>query len=335
MKKRCLLIIPRSFYSFAKVIENGLRDLGYDIIVANDEYPEGIFGKIMSKLDFALTRWITRVIIKKKYLADQHYNLVLVIKGRGIDEKTATELTLHGDVVLGYHFDSFGYDRGPARWIKCLPRVCTFDYRDAKEHDLTVVELFSSMPEVIKSGGQAHDISAIMRNHSDRLMYLDMVMKAFKNKSAFIYIFEANVFTFVVNFVRHPLLYLKYRNYISFRSLPYDDYVHAIANSDFTIDYAHPKQTGITIRCFEALGAGTRIITNNPSIRNCSLFDNAEVIVFPVGSDIQGLINSIANCDIKRVDAVQRTVKDFLLDLIEGNFVKVKSEKLLSEKLHS
>lgn len=317
VKKRCLLILPRSFYSFAGVVERGLKELGYATVVANDEYPQGMLGKIMSKLGLPLARTITRRVLKQKYLDGQHYDLVLVIKGRGLDEETAAELCLYGNQVVGYHFDSFGYDRGPARWRNCLPRVCTFDYRDAAEHGLPLVELFTSMPQAIKSGGPRYRVSAIMRNHSERLKYLDQVMRAFADQPSFIYIFEANLLTFIANFVRHPFLYWKYRSYISRKPLPYDDYVRVIAESDFTIDYAHPKQTGITIRCFEALSTGTRLITNNPFVKNCSLFDEANAIIFPPGTDTQVLRHSVLTSDTHIPVAVRRTVEDFLLDLID------------------
>ena len=316
-EKRCLLILPCSFYSFAGVVERGLKELGYATVVANDEYPQSMLGKIMGKLGLPLAQKITRRVLKQKYLNDQHYDLVLVIKGRGLDKETAAELCLYGDKVVGYHFDSFGYDRGPARWSKCLPRVCTFDYRDAAEHGLPVVELFTSMPQIIKAGGPRYRVSAIMRNHSERLKYLDQVLRAFSNQPSFIYIFEANLLSIISNFVRHPFLYWKYKNYISRKPLPYDDYVQVIAESDFTIDYAHPKQTGITIRCFEALSTGTRLITNNFFVKNCSLFDQANPIIFPSGTETQALLEKVILHDTHKPVAVRRTVNDFLMDLIE------------------
>ena len=322
VKKRCLLILPRSFYSFADVVERGLQDLGYATVVANDEYPESMLGKIISKLGLPLARTITRRVLKQKYLDGQHYDLVLVIKGRGLDEETAAELCLCGDQVVGYHFDSFGYDRGPARWRNCVPRVCTFDYKDSADHKLPVVELFTSMPKAIESCRVRYKVSAIMRNHSGRLKYLDEVMRAFDHQRSFLYIFEANLITCILNIIRHPLLYFKYRKYISRKPLPYDDYVQVIADSEFTIDYAHPKQTGITIRCFEALSTGTRLITNNPFIKKCSLFDVANFIIFSSGEDTEILRRSVTVDVLQKPVSVRRTVEDFLLDLIEPFKVK-------------
>jgi hypothetical protein len=45
--KTCLLIIQKDFYSFEKHVRGALNDLGYDVTVANHEYPESTFGKIL------------------------------------------------------------------------------------------------------------------------------------------------------------------------------------------------------------------------------------------------------------------------------------------------
>ena len=330
---RCLLILPRGFYSFASVLTRGLTDLGFETTVANDEYPENLFGKIISKLGLPLSQAITRRVLMRQVLADQHYELILVIKGRGLDARTAALLTQHGRTVVGYHFDAFGFDRGPARWLASLPRVCTFDYRDAADHGLPVVELFTSMsPVAVHVGPRRYRVSAVLRNHSQRLAYLDQVMSALggldrpgglAKDEAFIYIFEANALTFFANFLRHPKLYLKYLRFISRRPLPYDQYVAAIAGSAITIDYAHPKQTGITIRCFEALSAGTRIITNNASVLKSDLFSTENALVFGSGVDAAQLRQQLQALPAQAPAVRRRTVDDFLRELIGPTMLAV------------
>lgn len=322
VRQRCLLILPRGFYSFTNILKNGLTALGFDTTVANDEYPENIFGKIISKLGLPLSHAITRKTLVREVLCGLHYDLILVIKGRGLDSTTAALLSENSRTVIGYHFDSFRFDRGPSRWRASVPRVCTFDYRDAEKHGLAVVELFTSMPPVapeILAAPRRYRVSAILRNHSQRLAYLDEVLGALDKPdfdNIFVYIFEANALTFLANFLRHPRLYLKYRRFISRKALPYDRYVEAIAGSAFTVDYAHPKQTGITIRCFEALSAGTRIITNNPSVMKSVHFSDDNAVVFESGSDAGRLRQQMRCLSGSPPVARRRTVDDFLRELV-------------------
>ena len=294
--------------------------------VANDEYPESIFGKIISKLGLPLSHRITRRVLTGQVLNGQSYELILVIKGRGLDAETAALLGQHGRVVVGYHFDAFGFDRGPLRWRKQVERVCTFDYHDAQAEDLPLVELFTSLPLAPTKPTRRYRVSAVMRNHSQRLAYLDQVLCALDAAGVqgerFIYILEAHVFSFLANLLRHPLLYWKYRRHISRRALPYADYVAAIADSEFTIDYAHPRQTGITIRCFEALSAGTRIITNNASVRRSSWFSPAHALVLAPAESAGALAEQLANLPHGLPPARRRDVYTFLRELIDPAMIQ-------------
>jgi len=57
-EKRALLIFPQGFYAFADVIRAGLSLLGYDVIIANDEYPRSVVGKILGNgLMLTTQRW--------------------------------------------------------------------------------------------------------------------------------------------------------------------------------------------------------------------------------------------------------------------------------------
>ena len=339
LDRRCLLILPRGFYGFASVLARALEAQGYSITVANDEYPESIFGKIISKLGLSLSHRITRRVLTNQVLQGRFYDLILVIKGRGLDAGTAALLRQHGRVVVGYHFDAFGFDRGPLRWRAQFERVCTFDYHDAQSEDLPLVELFTSLPEAPAKPTRRYRVSAVMRNHSQRLAYLDQVLRALDGAGVqgerFIYILEAHVFSFLANLLRHPLLYWKYRRHIFRQALPYADYVAAIADSELTIDYAHPRQTGITIRCFEALSAGTRIITNNGSVRRSPWF-KAEHVVVLAPADAAGVLNAqLAALPPGMPPARRRDVETFLQELIGPAMVQSLTSTASNPKEHT
>ena len=73
--------------------------------------------------------------------------------------------------------------------------------------------------------------------------------------------------------LRHPILFFKYRNFIHTKPLKKELYEDVISKSEYTVDYAHPNQTGTTIRCFEAAALGTRVITNNKFISKSLVFN--------------------------------------------------------------
>jgi hypothetical protein len=315
--KKCLLILPKSFYSFDKYLKNTLNNFGYRVTVINDEYPEGFVGKIMGKLHIPLLLPITKHVIESRYLENQRYDLVLIIKGRGLSLSLINKLKEVSSKIVGYNFDSFGYNPAALKWYRHVHKYYTFDYRDADGHSIPVVELFTSIPETTSAKKRDFELSAILRNHSERLGYTDRVLNVIKPKKFFIYIYEKNIFTFLINFFNSPFLYIKYWKYINFKPLDYNNYITALARSDFTIDFAHPKQSGTTIRCFEALSLKTKIITNNPYVTRNSNFNKENTIIYNSSNNNEELKKAYSIIENKQIKRYRRTIEDFLNDLIQ------------------
>lgn len=314
-KKTCLLIMPLHFYSFVRVITDGLEAMGYEVTTANEEYPQTVLGRVMGKLDLPITRWLTRRAIGRMFAPDVRWNLVIIIKGRGVGPELVADLKARADRVVGYHFDALSYDRATRRWGPSVDRVTTFDYRDAREQNWPVVELFSAQspppPTPVR-----HRISAIQRNHSQRLAYVDRVLTALGTEDSFVFLFEKGLLSLAVNALRNPRLYWKWRRHISTKALPYADYVAALAASDFTLDYAHPGQTGATMRCFEALAMGVKIITNNAWTAESPHFGPDNIIVHGLNDAPEPLQAQVAALRGHRPSPVQRTPARFLAEVI-------------------
>lgn len=313
----CLLIIPRHFYSFEKHIRGELTRRGLQVTVANDEYPEGTLGKIIGKLQIPLIFGITEREFERRYLAEgQRYDFAVIFKGRGMSVRLIEKLKRRAGCVIGYNWDSFQLNRSPLGWLKAASHYATFDYRDAGRWNLPVIELFSAAQTIGQDKACEYEVSSIVRNHSGRLRYIDRVLEVLKPRTAYISIFELNVFTFVFNFVRSPLLYIKYWPRITFKPVPYAEYSRVMAGSLFTIDFAHDTQTGITMRCFEAVNSRTKIITNNPYIARSPHFEPGDYVVFEEDGDPQQLAAAFRHAAAEPFKSRPRTIADFIGDLI-------------------
>jgi len=319
-KHKILLIIPKHFYSFQKHFKTELENRKYTVTIANDEYPENIWGLLLGKLKIPIIKSITYNQIKNYFLKDQYYDLIIIFKGRGLSPKLIDELKLHSAKVIGYNWDSFKFNDVPLNWYKKITAYYTFDHKDSEEYNIPLIELFSSDNNFnVNEKKIDYKYSAIFRNHSNRLKYMESVIKYFdiQQDDIIIYIFEKNIFFAVINFISSPVLYIKYKKFIHSKSLDYENYSKIIKNSCYTIDYAHPKQTGLTMRCFEALNAKTNIITNNSYIRKSSYFQNLNPIVFtfdkpPGKGELQpDFENKLYN------EWPKRTTVDFFNDLLK------------------
>lgn len=311
----CLVILPMSFHSVARSVIAGLEACGYTVTAANEEYPASIIGKLLSKLDLPLVRRVTERAITRRFLDGKRWDLVVIVKGRGVSLQLIAGIRQHADRIVGYQFDALAYDHGLDRWAPGVDRMSTFDYRDAEARGWPVVELYSTQQPRTPTRAEPYQVSAIMRMHSNRLAYVDQVIDALQPERHFVYFFQKNMIEFVANFAKNPALYWKWRRHIHFVPLAYDAYLDVLANSDFTIDYAHPKQTGATMRCFEALAMGVKIVSNNRWILRSSYFNDDNVVIFD-GEDPAGFLAAIARSTGHRPTPIQRTPEAFIRDVL-------------------
>lgn len=316
--QRCLLVLPLSFYSFGDTLRQELQSRGMEVALVNDEFPANIFGKILGKLKaLKLLRQRTLRHFQNQYADSAPYDLVLIIKGRGVSSELVSFFKSISKRVIGYNFDSFLFNPSPLDWHKDLDRYCTFDIKDAREHGLPLVHLFSALPTDMEPGEKTIDVSVIMKNHSQRLVYIDQVLSHLPDLSRSIYILEPNFISFIFGVLRHPRLYLKYRRDIHFKPLGYSDFLNRLNRSHVTIDYAHPSQTGITIRCFEARSLGTAIVTNNKDTLTNPLFDPDTTAVFRLDGDREKMAADIRHLIEHKTSTEIRSVADFISELLE------------------
>jgi hypothetical protein len=312
---RCLLITPERFYIFHEFLAKALRERGYKVSVVNEEYPKNIIGVLLGNFFPPISKLLTFRFFSKYLDQNTRYDIVIILKGRGINNKTVKRLRNHTEKIIGYNFDSFRYNPSPLQWMKHVDKYATFDHQDSKDHGLEKIELFASNKN-IEAIDKTTDLSVVLKNHSDRLQYLDQISPLFTKIKSEIFIYERNIITFIKNFIAHPLLMFKWRKYISFKPLDYSSYLDMINRSIYTLDYAHPKQTGTTIRCFEALACKTKIISNNKYILANPAFNTNNVIIHPLNGNVEELYQLMKAKSKINSEFKSRSIDDFVDELL-------------------
>lgn len=312
---RCLVITPKRFYMFHKFLAEELEGRGYHVSVLNEEYPENTIGVLLGNFIPLISQKLTLRFFKKHLKQGDIFDLIIIVKGRGISAEAIEYLRGHANRIVGYNFDSFGYNPGPLKWMRSVDKYATFDHTDSVTYSLPKIELFASVDD-IESIEKTTDLSVIMKNHSDRLLYLDQISSIFSKIKCEIFIYERNILTLIRNFISHPLLMFKWRRYISFTPLSYSSYLKMISRSIYTLDFAHPKQTGTTIRCFEALGCSTKVVSNNRFILKNPAFNTRNVIIHPLGGDVNLLCSLMQEEIASDCEFQSRTIKEFVNELL-------------------
>ncbi|WP_180897774.1 glycosyltransferase family protein [Martelella soudanensis] len=184
--------------------------------------------------------------------------------------------------------------------------------------------MFTGTTSRRQSDEPAYDLSIVMRVHSQRLHYVDRALKALNGQRVFVFLYAGSLFTYIPHVLRAPLAAFRLRRHISRKALSYDKAMDAIANSRATLDYAHPLQSGITVRCFESLSMGVPVITNNPHVARSGVFNDGEVATFPLESAPEQLPRLIAKLDRHDTRQTVRTIDEFITDLLDDSSVDSK-----------
>lgn len=314
--KRCLLIAPLTFYSFHRTLADGLQRRGYTVDMLNEEFPANIFGKVLGRLALPVLRRLTLRGLKARLDRRAFYDLVLIVKGRGLGPAALAYLRTRARRIVGYNFDSFRFNPSPLDWRELTDRYATFDIRDASEHGIPLVHLFSAaaMPPAEKC---QFDISIVQRVHSDRLAYTDHLLRSLpSNARVFVFLYESSPLTFVLSLFRHPRLCTRLWRHISFKPLPYAQAMDALRHSRVTFDYAHPHQSGITVRCFEAQSLGVAVLTNNRDAVDSGLFAPGSIAHLPEQADPATVAALVASLSGQPVEPRCRGLQQFLDDLL-------------------
>ena len=89
-----------------------------------------------------------------------------------------------------------------------------------------------------------------------------------------------------------------------------------LKRSIFTLDFAHPKQSGTTIRCFESLACRTKIISNNKYILKNPAFNHNNVIIHPLNGDVEMLYSSMKENKGVKCEFNSRSIDNFVDELL-------------------
>lgn len=290
--------------------------MGYAVETLNDEFPSNSFGKVLGKVALPLLRALTLRSLRLLLDARPRYDLVLIIKGRGLGPEAIRYLKSRSERVVGYNFDSFRFNPSPLDWHHLTDRYCTFDILDAKLWGLPLVHLFSASPATA-ARERSFDLSIIQRVHSDRLVFADLILRALPGDARkFVFLYESSGLTFALGLLRQPLLYVRLWPHISFKPLSHAKAMEILGSSRITFDYAHPLQSGITIRCFESQSLGVAILTNNQDAVRSGLFSPDSIAYLPRDADRAMASALISRLLEQRAEPRCRSLGDFLDDLL-------------------
>ena len=284
--KRVVFICVKSF-NFEGLIVNRLSDMGaivryFDERPTNTLYEKSIIRFKKRLLAKRIATYYNCILDK---LEDFNPDYLFVIRGEVVPEfflKTFKNRWIQAKMIF-YNSDSFLNNPNPMKLLSYFNKAATFDIIDAKKNNLAYIPLFYDdfyINQNTQFNKRQLDLSFIGTLHSDRAVVLEKLLRQISTDSKiYIFFYTHGLLGFIYFIFSAKRLNLRVLKNLNFKPLSTNQTRNLFLNSKVIIDTEHPKQSGLTSRTIEALGARCKLITTNRNILEADFYNPKNILL--------------------------------------------------------
>jgi hypothetical protein len=289
LNNKKILFISVQTFNYEKEIAVKLKSLGadvdyYDERPANSIFAKGIIRLKRSLYQNSINRYYNKILSSTQLC---NYDFFFLIKGEVIPAFFLEEFKKRNAKCefIYYTWDSFSNNPHALSILNYFDKKFTFDSFDATNYNLKFRPLFfiDEYDKIYTSTNKdiKYDLLFLGTAHSDRYSISSEAVswcKANRLKT-YAYYFMPSRFVFIFkSLFDHSFKSFEYKK-ISFESLSVNDITALYKKSLVILDINHPGQKGLTMRTFEALGAGKKLITTNPDIKKYLFYNERNIFI--------------------------------------------------------
>lgn len=278
--KRVLFIAP-IFYNYHNEIINTLKKFGAEV----DFYAErsySLFYEVSKKVSkFQHNRNINNYLENILFSLSDGYDFVFIIRGEILTVeflKKLREKNLNAKFIM-YQWDTSVNNLNFLKLIPFFDKVLTFDRPDAIKYSIDYLPLFyiDIYKNLVLESQKKYDIVFFGGFHSDRL---NIVKKVDSEAKKLGLSFKHHLFISPIILIKKFLfseIKISDFKYIKLYSVSNYKILDTYKKSKSVLDIEYNGQNGYTIRTFETLGSGLKLITTNGNILNEDFFDSSQI----------------------------------------------------------
>lgn len=287
--KQVLFIAPE-FFGYEKEIADEMRRQGAEV----DFLPDRPFTSPLMKAVTRLRREWVLPLTDRFFLNSveafrrSRYDLIFVVVGEGLSVRALSELraSFPGAAFVLYMWDAMRNRRLLERNLPFFDTCHTFDANDAKTFGMKFRPLFFS-PGFARSATPdfQYHLSFVGTAHSDRYKIVSNVTAALpKQTNCYWYLYLQAPWVLWAHKLGNPAFRGVSMKSFRFDPLPKAAVQRVFFNSLAVLDIEHPRQTGLTMRTFETMGASKKLITTNALVKESDFFNPENILVIDRGS---------------------------------------------------
>tara|TARA_B110000902_G_scaffold266473_1_gene354338 strand:- start:1498 stop:2541 length:1044 start_codon:yes stop_codon:yes gene_type:complete len=289
LKNKVILFFSIQTFGLEFEIKEKLEELGasvtyYDERPANSIFFKGIIRLRRAMVQKRIDRYYLEILENS---SKRKYDYLFVNRGEVVPEFFLEEFkkTHPNCIFIFYTWDSFTNHSHPIKILKYFDKKFTFDSDDAIKFELNLrplffLDKFKDLKDLVNINSK-YNLIFLGTAHSDRYKISSEIDSWCKNN---------DLTTYVYYYLQSRMVYLFKRVFdksfkefdfkkLSFKSLTLDTILELYKVSDVILDINHPLQKGLTMRTFEAVGAGKKLITTNAEIRKYCFFNPKNILV--------------------------------------------------------
>lgn len=280
--KKVLFVAPQ-FFGYEQEIRSEIERRGARVDFLLDRPFTSPFLK-------AVTRWRRQWVMSaadRYYRANTNFNAdydyVFVVNGQTLSAEILEEWrnSFKNAKFFLYMWDSFGNRKDAISNLRYFDHVFTFEQGDASKYNIHFRPLFFSRG--FEAGADVPvqwDISFVGTAHSDRYAVASKVAKGLGSEvRAHWYLFLQAKWVYWAYRLINPGFRPARLADFKFTPLTKADVQRVFFGSAAVLDIEHPRQTGLTMRTLETLGARKKLVTTNASVQSYDFFSSSNICV--------------------------------------------------------
>jgi hypothetical protein len=285
--QKIILFSVKSF-DLEQLIASALKKKGFEVIYlderpSNRKWMKALIRFCPKFVRFYINKYYLK-ILKSEVCDDADYVLVLRAEVVPVWFLKKIKERKPNLKMIYYGSDSFRNNPAAIEKLQFFDKKYTFDPNDAEQYAIEHLPLFYE-DEYLKASKKKYlerdyDVSFIGTVHSDRSKLVFQMVEQLKCKKIFIYLFHHGYGWLKIQRLLGMVKVEKsIQDKIHYSSLSKDQIREIYCNSKIIIDTHHPKQVGLTMRTFEAIGAGAKLITTNETVKQYDFYNAKNICV--------------------------------------------------------
>ncbi|MDP4223360.1 MAG: hypothetical protein Q8868_08610 [Bacteroidota bacterium] len=232
----------------------------------------------LHKAESYKTSYYNRILLKNGY------DYVLIRHGYQLEPAVVRQLRLANPDArfIGFHWDSLRPEYNYLPIIEYFDKVVSFDYKDCRDHSginylpLFYIDDYGNI-EDNKQASRKIDVLFIGawrdRERYDLVKITASICKRLGLR--FYYYLYSPLIEQFYSIKNHGVIQKEAKT----RKLSHKEIIELFSVTRAVIDFQNTFQTGLTMRCFETLAAGLKLITTNRNIINEPFFDKEFIYI--------------------------------------------------------